>query len=32
VFSQYALNELFRKNRGPQVYPFAIGIRIISFD
>lgn len=32
VFSQYALNELFRKNRGPQVYPFAIGLRVVSFD
>lgn len=32
VFTQYALNELFRKDRGPQVYPFAVGIRVLSFD
>jgi hypothetical protein len=32
VFSQYALNQLFRKDRGPQVYLFAIGIRVLSFD
>jgi hypothetical protein len=32
IFSQYALSELFRKNKGPQVYPFAVGIRVLSFD
>lgn len=32
VFGQYALNEMFRKNRGPQVYPFAAGIRITPFE
>lgn len=32
VFGQYALNEMFKKNRGPQVYPFAMGIRIVPFD
>jgi hypothetical protein len=32
VFSQYALTELFKKNKGPQVYPFAVGIRLLSFE
>ncbi len=32
VFGQYALTELFKKNKGPQVYPFAAGIRIIPFE
>lgn len=26
LFGTYALTELFRENKGPQVYPFAIGI------
>ncbi len=32
VFGQYALSELFRKERGPHVYPFAMGIRVIPFE
>jgi len=32
VFGQYALTEMFKKNKGPQVYPFAVGIRLVSFD
>lgn len=32
VYGQYALTELFKKNKGPQVYPFAAGIRITPFE
>lgn len=32
VYGQYALNEMFKKNKGPQVYPFAAGIRITPFE
>lgn len=32
VFAQYGLTELFKANQGPQVYPFAVGVRLISFD
>jgi len=32
VFGQYALTEMFKKNKGPQVYPFAVGIRLVSFE
>lgn len=32
VFAQYALTEMFKANKGPQLYPFAVGVRLISFD
>lgn len=32
VFAQYGLTELFKANKGPQVYPFAVGVRLLSFD
>ncbi len=32
LYAQYALTEMFKANKGPQVYPFSAGIRIISFD
>lgn len=32
VYGQYALTEMFKKNKGPQVYPFAAGIRITPFE
>ncbi|MFH0864898.1 MAG: DUF2807 domain-containing protein [Bacteroidota bacterium] len=31
LFASYALNELFKKNEGPQLYPFTIGINLIGF-
>lgn len=32
VFAQYALTEMFKSGKGPQVMPFSAGIRLISFD
>jgi len=31
VYATYALNGLFKKNEGPQLYPFTIGITLKSF-
>lgn len=31
VWVSYSLNELFRKNQGPQVHPIAVGVSVISF-
>jgi hypothetical protein len=28
VYASYGLNRLFKKNKGPQVYPFSIGVNI----
>jgi Putative auto-transporter adhesin, head GIN domain/Outer membrane protein beta-barrel domain len=28
VFANYGLNTLFKKNKGPQVYPFTVGITV----
>lgn len=28
VYANYGLNRLFKKNKGPQVYPFSIGVNI----
>ena len=30
-FATYALNEMFRDDRGPELYPFAVGVRILDF-
>lgn len=32
IYAQYALTEMFKANKGPQVYPFSAGIRLLSFD
>jgi hypothetical protein len=32
IFGQYAVTELFKKNKGPQLYSFAFGLRLFSFD
>ncbi|MBC7862820.1 MAG: DUF2807 domain-containing protein [Bacteroidia bacterium] len=32
VYGNYTLTSLFEKNKGPELYPFALGIRIIPFD
>lgn len=31
-FASYSLNSLFRDGKGPEVYPFSIGLRILNFD
>ncbi len=31
LFATYALNSMFRDDRGPELYPFNVGIRIINF-
>lgn len=31
-FATYSLNSLFRENKGPEVYPFSIGLRLVSFN
>lgn len=31
LFVDYALTPLFESNRGPQIYPFSVGIKFISF-
>lgn len=30
-FASYSLNSLFEKNRGPEVYPFTLGIQLLGF-
>lgn len=32
VYAQYALNQMFKNNQGPELYPFSIGIRLLPFD
>lgn len=31
LFATYALNGMFKENRGPELYPFNIGLRLINF-
>lgn len=31
LFATYALNSLFREDKGPELYPFSVGIRLVSF-
>jgi len=31
-FATYSLNSLFRENKGPEVYPFSIGLRLVNFN
>lgn len=31
LFASYSLNSLFRDERGPQLYPFSVGLRLTSF-
>lgn len=31
-FATYSLNSLFRENKGPELYPFSIGLRLVSFN
>lgn len=31
LYASYALNTMFKKNEGPQIYPFTIGLTLIGF-
>jgi len=31
LFASYALNGLFRDNRGPQLHPFSVGVQLVNF-
>lgn len=31
LFASYALNQLFKDDRGPELTPFSVGIRLVSF-
>jgi hypothetical protein len=31
LFASYAMNSLFREGKGPELYPFTVGIRLTSF-
>jgi hypothetical protein len=31
-FATYSLNSLFRENKGPELHPFSIGLRIVNFN
>ena len=32
VFGQYGLNELFKHNKGPELYTFSFGVRLLGFN
>ncbi len=32
VFAQYGLNDLFQYTKGPQLYPFSVGIRLANWN
>lgn len=32
LYAQYALTEMFKKGKGAELYPFSVGIRLVSFD
>lgn len=32
LFASYSLTELFENNNGPEVYPFTVGISLLTFD
>lgn len=31
LYASYALNSMFKDDRGPELYPFSVGIRLLSF-
>lgn len=31
LFATYSLNSLFRENKGPELYPFSVGIRVVNW-
>lgn len=32
AFAEYNLTPMFKKDKGPELYPFTVGIRLIAFD
>lgn len=32
VFGEYSLTSLFQKGKGPELYPFTVGLRLINFS
>lgn len=32
LYASYALNTLFKENRGPSLHPFQVGINVLNFD
>ena len=32
LFAQYGLNEMFQHNKGPEMYPFSVGVRLANFN
>jgi hypothetical protein len=32
IFAQYGLTEMFTNNKGPELYPFSVGIRVVNFN
>lgn len=31
AFANYSLNSMFQKDRGPELYPFSMGVRLVGF-
>ncbi len=31
-FATYSLNSMFRENKGPELHPFSIGLRLVNFN
>jgi hypothetical protein len=31
LYATYSLNPLFRENRGPELYPFSVGITLVNW-
>ena len=31
VYGEYSLTPFFQKNKGPELFPFAVGLRVIPF-
>ena len=32
VYAQYSLTEMFQHSKGPELYPFSVGVRLINFN
>lgn len=32
LYAQYGLNEMFQHNKGPEMYPFSVGVRLANFN
>lgn len=32
LYAQYGLNEMFKHNKGPGLYPFSVGVRLLGFN